>query len=212
MHWIKSLTVLVLLMVLALGLPAFAQPQISGPLSGALGPGDYIVVGDIQVNAGRTLTIAPGTTFLHNGHWDWTISGTLTAVGTATDSIIFTRQQPVPEHRWGGLRFQPGATNGQISYCAIDHGLVGTTSTLKGANIVTNGAAISVTHSTITFGDAYWGGAGIYATNVTGLVVENCAITDNLANADNGGGILLNSCQQASITNNVIARNSSTGT
>jgi hypothetical protein len=208
----KKAFIVVLLGMVCTGL-AFAQPQISGPQSGTLGPGTYLVVGDIQVNAGATLTIAPGTTFLHNGHWYWNISGRFFANGTETDSIKFTRQQALPEHRWGGLRFAQGTPGGQLSYCAIDHGWFYTQpGTLKGANLVTLGAPLSVTHSTITFGDAYWGGAGIYAANTSNLVIDQCSITDNLANADNGGGILLSNCQGVIISNCLIARNASTGT
>ena len=90
---------------------AFAQEQISGPQSGILGPGTYLVVGDIQVERTATLEIVPGTEFLHNGNWTWEISGQLNAAGVEGDSILFVRQNPIDNHRWGGIRFLAGASN-----------------------------------------------------------------------------------------------------
>jgi len=194
---------------------AFAQPQISGPQSGTLGPGTYLVVGDIQVRPGTTLTIVPGTTFLHNGHWFWWIYGQFTADGTETDSIQFTWQQAVPEHRWGGLRFMAGASAGIVDYCVIEHAVIasGTPSTQKGGGIFSDGIPLTVTHSRISNNDAYWGGGGMYIQNAANLLVDHCVIAENTATLGaNGGGIYLYYCTGATISYNVIARNSATGT
>ena len=105
--------VLILLLIITIPWTLAAQTQISGPQSGTLGPGTYIVTGNITVNAGQTLTIAPGTTFLHNGYWYWKIYGTLHAVGTVADSIRWLRQNPVPAHRWAGDSIPAGRTQWQ---------------------------------------------------------------------------------------------------
>ena len=210
----KQLIALSVLCLMLVSLSTFAQPQISGPQSGTLGPGTYLVVGDIQIRSGETLTIMPGTELLHNGHWYWYIFGELTAVGTETDSISFIRQNPVPEHRWGGIRYQPGAPASTLSYCVIDNAEIptGASSTYRGGGIHSNGVVLTVSHSRISNCDSYWGGGGMYIQDAAGVTIEECLIVDNLANLDNGGGILLNNCSGATITNCVIARNASTGT
>jgi hypothetical protein len=208
----KSL--LALLLCLGLAGLAWAQPQLSGNLSGNLGPGTYLVVGDINVPSGQTLTVAPGTTFLHNGYWYWRIYGTLNAVGTTADSIKWLRQNPVPENRWAGLRFLPGAPAGSIlSYCVVEYGYTPTTapSSEMGGCILANTVSITVTHCRLSFGDAWWGGAGIYGYNVNGLVITNNLICDNWANLWRGGGIFLDGCTNATVSHNIIARNKADG-
>jgi hypothetical protein len=215
MHWMKSVVVLIILMTLAVSTTVIAQPQISGPQSGNLGPGTYLVVGDITVNTGQTLTIAPGTTFLQNGYRLWRIYGTLHAVGTTTDSIKWLRQQAIPEHRWAGIRFQQGAPTGNImSYCVVEWGYTPTTApaTDIGGCIYSNGVPITVTNSRVSWGDAWWGGGGIAASNANGVTLTNNLICDNKDNSWKGGGILLEGCTDANVSYNVICRNQSTGT
>jgi hypothetical protein len=187
-----------------------AQPQISGPQSGNLGPGTFLVTGNITVNGGQTLTIAPGTTFLHNGYWYWRIYGSLNAIGTASDSIKWLRQNPIPGHRWAGIRFQSGAPIGNIfSYCVIEYGYKSeTASPNQGGCIYTDQVPITVTHSRISYGDAFGGGGAIYAYQADGMVVTHNLICDNLTS----GGIFLHGCSNANVSYNVIARNHSTGT
>lgn len=207
--------VLIALLCFSLVSLSRGQPQISGPQSGTLGPGTYIVVGDIQVQAGNTLTILPGTTFLHNGPWSWNIYGQLNAEGTETDSIYFVRQNPIPDHRWRSIRFQSGASDAStLDYCVIDNCNIpsGAPYSMKGGGIYTNGVDITVNNTRISNCDAYWDGGGIYA-NSANITVDHCLIVDNTATSGaNGGGIYLNNCAEAYITYNVIARNSATGT
>lgn len=209
----KPATVLILILVCALS--AFAQTEISGPQSGVLGPGQYLVIGDISVNGRDTLTIMPGTEFLHNGHHYWNIYGLFLAQGEESDSISFVRQNPVENHRWGGLRFHPGASHEcQVDYCIIDNAKIasGTSSSVKGGGIYAHGVDLEVTNTRISNCDAYWHGGGIYAENAA-ILVNNCVVTDNEATLGaNGGGIYLDDCVNAQILNSIIARNKATGT
>jgi hypothetical protein len=189
---------------------ALAQPQLSGDLSGNLGPGTYLVVGDIQVPAGQTLTIAPGTTFLHNGYRWWRIYGTLNAVGAASDSIKWLRQNPMPEHRWAGFQFVQGAPSGSIfSYCVIEYGYKPeSVYPDKGGAIYTVNVPLTITHSRLSFNNAKGGGGGIYAFGTDGMVITHNLICDNYTS----GGIFLHGCSNSEVSYNVVARNTSTGT
>ncbi len=207
-------TLLIAFILVSLGGAAFAQPQIWGAQSGTLGPGQYLVIGDIRVLSGETLNIVPGTVFLHNGNWKWEIYGLLNASGAEGDSIVFTRQNPIEDHKWGGIRFQSGASDESvIDYCVIEYckhpsGLP----VQYGGGIYINGVDLAITNSRISNCWNYWNGAGIYATNAS-ILIENCVITDNeAAQGSNGGGIYLNSCNASQIVNNIIARNAATGT
>jgi hypothetical protein len=204
------------LIILCLGICslAIAQPQISGPQYGTLGPGSYIVIGDIQVRPGESLTITPGTTFLHNGNWKWTIAGTLNAVGTSADSIKFVRQSPTETCKWAGLRFEAGASASSIiSYGVIEwckHGV--SPYYTYGTGIYSNGIAITVTHSRISNCDNYWDGGGIYITNAAATLSHNLIVDNSASSGSNGGGIVLNNCIGANVSYNVVARNAATGT
>ena len=144
---------------------AFAQQEISGPQSGILGPGSYLVVGSIQVISGETMTIVPGTEFLHNGHYVWQIYGQLNAEGTEGDSIVFKRQNPIDDHKWGGIRFMSGASQeSSIDYCIIEYAYngmipIGT----AGAGIYTDAVDLFISNTRVSHCSAYWDGAGICA-------------------------------------------------
>lgn len=212
---IKPLFALVLLSVILSGIQAFGQEQISGPLSGTLGPGTYLVVGDIRVLPATTLTIMPGTELMHNGHWYWYIYGQLNAEGAEEDSIYFIRQQPIEEHRWGGIRFLLGASSAStVDYCVIDNAVIpsGSPSSLKGGGMFSDGVSLTVSNTRISNCDAYWHGGGIYA-QYANIVIDHCLIVDNEATLGaNGGGIYLYNCSEAAVSYCVIARNSATGT
>ena len=81
--------VLSLILLMTAAIFAFSQ-NISGNLSGTLGPGTYNVVGNCQVQAGQTLLIQAGTTFLHTGNYTWTINGHIVVNGTEINPVQFT--------------------------------------------------------------------------------------------------------------------------
>jgi len=209
----KVIMILFLCLIMAsLGL---AQEQISGPQSGTLGPGTYIVIGDIEVSVGETLTIAPGTTFLHNGPWSWNIYGQLNAEGTEQDSIYFVRQNPVNENRWRSIRFQAGASAAStLDYCVIDNCNIpsGSSSSLKGGGVFIDGVPMTISHCRISNCDAYWDGGGIYAQNASVTITENLIVGNNATSGANGGGVVVSTCTGAVITYNEISYNSATGT
>ena len=210
----KLLIALACLCALLAGNPAFAQPSISGHQSGTLGPGTYIVVGNINVLAGETLEIVPGTEFLHNGHHTWNIYGQLNAEGTEGDSISFVRQFPNSTCQWGGIRFQSGASAAStIDYCIIDNCKNGIQPYYTyGGGIYSNGVGLTISNTRVSNCDAYWDGGGIYADSAN-ITVDNCLIVNNIASSGgNGGGVYLNNCEEAVVMNSIIARNNATGT
>ena len=96
---------------------AIAQ-NISGPLSGILGPGTFYVVGDISVQINDSLLIEAGTTLLMNGDHALSVFGHLHAAGTETDSIIFDINTGTTY--WDGIHFINAPSSSSIlEYCLI---------------------------------------------------------------------------------------------
>jgi hypothetical protein len=188
-----------------------SQTNISGDLSGTLGPADYIVVGDCNVQMSDSLYIAAGTRFLFSGHYTFSIYGLLKAEGNETDSILFIRQSPIEDHRWGGFRFYSTASPASVlDYCVIDN--CKNTGTVQGGGLYIEGVGITVMNTTISNCYTENEGAGIYAENNSSLKIDLCRIVNNRAdNFSNGGGIQLRNSLNASILNSIIAYNIATG-
>ncbi|MFH2095884.1 MAG: choice-of-anchor Q domain-containing protein [Bacteroidota bacterium] len=104
-----------------------AQTPVSGTLSGFLpaSGSPYLVEGDIIIDDNTTLTIEPGTTFDFQGFYSIIVNGCLLAVGTLTDTILFT-YTGVPDTcsngllSWDGIKFpQTGSNNDSsiLEYC-----------------------------------------------------------------------------------------------
>jgi hypothetical protein len=83
----------------------------------------YIVEGDVNVS-GATLTINPGVTLRFQQGRDMNISSTgrLSAVGTASQPILLTGEEPIRGY-WGGLRvYQSNSTSNRLDYVTIAYG------------------------------------------------------------------------------------------
>ena len=197
------------LMLNIVPLSVFSQPIISGDLSGALGPGEYIVVGDCRVPTGQSLQIMPRTILMFSGHYQLIVSGQLIAEGTFTDSIKFIRQHPTEACRHGGIRFQSGVSGGStLSYCLIDHAKNSGYPNYNGGGINSGNTAVTITNCWISNCYASSGG-GLYA-NDSYIKISDCVFFNNTAG--NGGGIYLNKCQIAEVNNCLFIKNSSTST
>jgi uncharacterized repeat protein (TIGR01451 family) len=97
----------------------------------------YRVTGDVTVNYGVTLTIDPGVVVKFNtgGYRKLIVDGTLTAVGTTGNPIIFTSLDdnthggtttgsdgnPEPGD-WGGIIFNAGSTGSTLAHTSIFYG------------------------------------------------------------------------------------------
>ena len=207
----KNLTA-ILLLLMCLPVVCFAQQEISGPQSGTLGPGNYVVVGDIQVESGESLNIVPGTTFLHNGdepNYKWEIHGAFTAVGTENDSIYFLSQDGVTLYdRWGGLRFMFGAPVAVLDYCVVDNCHLDFDDFYVAGVNVNGGMGLNLTHSRVSNCYGWNISSGVYVINGD-VFIDSCQIVGNFVmNYPDGVGIHLENCDDAQILHSVIAYNS----
>ncbi|MFH1010469.1 MAG: right-handed parallel beta-helix repeat-containing protein [bacterium] len=157
---------------------------LSGALSGVLGLGTYRIAGTVSVNAGTTLRLLPGTTFLFGGPYPFEIRGTLFAEGTVSDSILFTSDGPLPEP-WRGLRFSGTGSSGTFSYCVFEYGYAaGGDSADHGGAAYCDQASPSFAHCTFRHNSATALGGAVYCERASPPFM-NCTFQ---ANGAYGGG------------------------
>ncbi len=112
----KKITFTLLIQMAVSGV-CFSQ-NLVGNLSGVIGPGTYHLTGNATVQQHDSLVILPGTTILADGVFAIGVFGYFSAVGTETDSIIFTHSSPYGW--WNGLDFSPATRPAsRMEYCSV---------------------------------------------------------------------------------------------
>lgn len=190
-----------------------ATGNVSGVWTKANSP--YIINGDIVVPSGSNLTINAGVQVLFNGHFSFTINGSLSAIGTSQDTILFTRYAQTTASKGRGLKFKDATGTSKLSYCKIEQQYE---STRSGAGITISTSPISITNSVISNNLADYVGAGIYSNDGNKpVLISNCLISNNTVsgtgnyNADGGAGVNLGG-DSTILTNCVITKNVFVGT
>ena len=182
----------------------------------------YIVTSNILVSYGAALTIQQGVIIKFDSATSMQIDGTLEALGTSGNPILFTSNASNNSGEWGYIYFSDLSTDAVfqnniygnyvsgsiLSYCTIQYA--------GGLNIADNGAVKLynahpyITHCNINHNKA----SGIRATNLSSsLKIDNCSIQNNTS-ADNGGGIYLSNTASSGsyslIAGNTISNNHAT--
>ena len=181
--------------------------QLSGPLSGTLGPGVFHVIDTISVEAGDSLTLLPGTIFNFDGPYPFYIYGPLLAEGTESDSVIFTTDTLTNPDRWRGLRFLDSNSSGsRLAYCLIKRSCTtGGSPDSYGGGVRCDNSSPTFMHCTISSNAA--GGGGGVACDSSSPRFENCRISGNSAS---GGGGVACSFSAPIFTNCTLGDNSAT--
>ena len=138
----------------------YSQTEVSGNQYGnwTAENSPYLVVGDVTVPNGSTLDIDAGVTVNFQGYYQFIVNGNLQAVGTETDSIFFTTDNP--SIGWGGIRVDSDDII-SLSYCRIEFGK-------------TSGE----------YPDIHGGGMALLTSNA---IVSNCVFADNDATGQSNG-------------------------
>ncbi len=170
-----------------------------GDVSGSwtLNGSPYQVTGDISIPNDSTLAVAPGVTVEFQGHYALYVQGRLLAIGTETDTIIFTVNDTTGFYLadttlggWYGIKIADTPEQNDTSkivYCKLQYGKA--------------------------IGPGWWLNAGgaICVVNFSKVLISNCLITHNLAGGSesevpSGGGIHL-AWADIIISNNTISYN-----
>jgi parallel beta-helix repeat protein len=194
-------------LLLALLLFPLIANAVEGDVWGTwTGPDTVYVTGEIRVPPGSTLVIDPGVTVNFQGHYKFFVdsSATLRALGTESDSIYFTTDDP--DTGWHGIRFYKADSSSQISYCRLVHGkATGEEEDAKGGAVFCYRSDITIGSNTITGNSAVLTGGGIFCLNSRPAIIANTIGTNSAGTA--GGGIC---CQNSNptISHNTITENS----
>ena len=206
----KLFTVLLILIIISFLSLVSAQTIVPGGyVSGVWNTGGspYLIQGEITVHADSTLNIEPSVEVNFQGHYKFIVNGFLEAMGTESDSILFTAADTV--EGWHGLRFINAPDSSHLSLCIIQYGVApGAHPDCRGGGIYCDRSSPSISHCTISENHAKHGGgiACYYSSNPN---IEKCNIRGNSA-VYNGGGILCGYNSNATITNCNISDNLAT--
>ncbi len=141
---------------------------------------DYRIEGDITVSA--DLTIDPGAQLVFEAGHEMTVdpNGTLSAVGTETDGIVFTGVEQTNGY-WGGLRFyQSNSTSNQLDYVTIQYGGGYWDADLVVTGSSSNLSRVNVTNCTLSGSETY----GLYCdSNGVLSTFNNNTMTGNTLGA-----------------------------
>ena len=195
----------------------------------------YIVVANVEVWEGVTLTIEPGVEVRFESEKLLQVKGTLVARGTPGARIVFTSNQPQSQRGdWGNIEFTDSSadatfdaggsyTGGSVlQHCTVEYAGYGAESAIHAPN-----AAPFINHCIVRNNDS--GGIGVAGTAANSAVISNNTISDNSArygggiyayhsrvsgntvngnsvgNFDYGGGIYAHFC---TVSNNTVSDNS----
>jgi hypothetical protein len=155
-----------------------------------------------------TLTIEPGVTVNFQGSYKFYVQGRVVAIGTQTDSIVFTATDKI--YGWGGFRFDhtPDTNDSsKFKYCKIQYGFAfgETPNDNGGAFFFSYYSKAIISNCLITNCKATNFGGGIYFQNSHLDITENKILKNT---ADWGGGIYCSN-SNSKITGNTISYNNS---
>jgi len=180
--------------------------------------GPYIVTGNVFVNSGVRLTIAPGVTVKFDSQKVLTVQGTLVASGTAASLITFTSNSASPaKGDWNYIHFTDSSVDATfdgsgnyvsgsvIQYAIIEY--AGSESGMGALHIEASSPYID--HNTIRNNRQ----GGIYAYNSVGLRITNNSVTGNglASTAGREGAIFVYRSDTTIIRGNTVSDNIHTG-
>ena len=176
-----------------LSISAHAQTYIAGTVSGtwSTGGSPYIVTGDILVADGTSLVIEPGVNIMFDGWYQFNVKGLLSAIGTASDSIVFTHNHP--DSVWNGIRFDRADPNCRLEFCKIEYGSCNSN---HGGGIYCNETSLILKNCQISdnsCGGALESGAGLYGLRST-ILIDQCSFLRNKTYGSWGAGMRLSIC------------------
>jgi hypothetical protein len=140
----------------------------------------YLVGADIDVHA--ALTIAAGAELAFGSSWSMSVEpdGSLQAVGTAGNRIVFTGHDQVPGY-WGGLiYYYSNSSNNQLEYVTLEYGGFAGAANLMTVASAAQPTGLSVKNCTLRGSAGY----GLYLNDGTTLTeFASNTLTGNLLGA-----------------------------
>ena len=168
--------------------------DVSGTWTKANSP--YNINGEITVPDSLTLTIEPGVEVVFTGHYKFNVQGRLLAIGTETDTIVFTindttgfNNLTIPDGGWHGIRFIDTPSNNdssKIVFCKLQYGKANTGAGYydrMGGALCANINKLLVSHcmfrNNITYSTDIYVTAGGAIAIFSNPTIEFCEFTEN---------------------------------
>ncbi len=159
---------------------------LNGNLSGSYPDTTYRISGDLTIASGDTVYLEPGTEFLFDDSVNFYIYGTLKAIGTVSDSIIFDK---ISDEKWSGFTLDEASDVTVFEYARISGA-----EKYKGGGMYLENSNPTLTHVTIsgnTETGSYGGGGGMYLNN-SNPTLTHVTINGNMSDKKGGGMYLIN--------------------
>lgn len=149
--------------------------NVSGDVSGNwTNNNTYIVVGDITVSSGQTLTVEAGTEIKFDGYYSLIVNGTLNAIGNENKYIKFTANTTSPTNSdWNQIQINNASTTSELKYCIIEYG---NEDDNDQTGLVEAKGNVIIENSIIRYSDAV--AIRIAYTYSGDITVKNCQIYD----------------------------------
>ncbi len=154
----------------------------------------FIVINNVIVKLGYTLTVEPGVEVRFGGNFSLVVEGVLDAIGTPEDMIRFVSNRDTPQlGDWSMIKFINKVEGSTIAYSVVSHATNGIV--VDNGNVQIRNCQISNNHE-----------SGIYLAGDNTATIEDNAVQLNL------DGIVLNGTTSgANIQNNMISANIENG-
>ncbi|MDY7110142.1 MAG: right-handed parallel beta-helix repeat-containing protein [Planctomycetota bacterium] len=206
----RTILATAIVFALLLGAPARAT-DVSGDQSGlwTLAGSPYLMVGDVRVPPGETLTIEAGVEVIARGHYKLTVdNATLFAVGADDLPILMTAEDI--NAGWRGLRLESADDATTIRCCIIEYAKgTGDYPEVRGGAMMVRNCSPTIANNEIRYSSSHNGnyngtGGGICTETSSALILDNY-IHDNIA--DSGGGVCITEYGSPIVWGNTIVDN-----
>ena len=162
----------------------------------------YVIIGGVQVDRNVTLNLEPGTRIYLHADAPFLVDGTLKAIGTRPDSIVFRGDRLDKDYRdlpasWPGIYFRETSSGNQLRYVIIRNAYQGVVAFRPSPTLP------KVDLSECIIDNVY--DAAIYGIN-SSIRAVNCLVSNSGLNIllANGGDYEFTHCTVASYANSYI--------
>jgi hypothetical protein len=219
----NRITLLLVLTILSFKSHSQQTIQVQGEVYGTWDVDTVLVVGNLIVPEGKALALTPGCVVQFNGFFSIDIKGSIQALGTATDSILFT----VPDTLgfsdlssglggWNRITIDdlsPQADSSIFEHCRFEYSKTDTFQLHGGVFFIRNSSQVRISNSTFYHNRSFVNGGAIYLYSSRAIIKHN-AFESTLAGTSvhwGYGGAICGVYSMANVSNNTFRNNTSTG-
>jgi hypothetical protein len=201
--------------------------EVTGLVSGNWNADTVNVMGNIELRQAESLNIDQGVKVLFNGQYFFKVTGSLKAIGTAENPIVFSindtsgfHNDTLPLGGWNQIRIEntdPSLDSIIFDYCHFEYAKAVSNDSIYnygGALCIRNTDKIAIRNCNFINNYAFISGGAVYLENAS-ILVSNNSFENNrcgqIVDYYGYGGGLCSDRGEAQISHNYFKNNSSTG-